>query len=373
MIAPLMSVMIGACYAGEPGVSDKEIVLGQSLGITGPLVQMAPDILNGGKAYFESVNAHGGIFGRKIRTVVLDDGYNVDATLRNTQRFLNEDRVFALYNYTGTTNVAAVLPLLSEQADPVPLVGPITGADSVRQPFRKNVFHVRASYGDELEKLVEHLSTVGITRPSVLWINNGMGKDGMASMEQSLKKYSITRYASSPIQPDGTDAAKAVEALRKNEPEAVIMITTGAATLSFIRAFNSVQKGMKFYTLSVMGTSAAVHALGPDGVGVIVTSVVPFPWSASSRLAREYQDAMKKAGYDNLSFLGFESFINAKVIAEGIRRAGKDLTRSKFITALESIKFNDHGELPIGYESGKHLGSHFVELTMITSGERFTK
>jgi len=359
--------------ASETGVSDQEIVLGQSIGITGPLAQMAPDIVNGGKVYFDAINASGGINGRKIRTVVLDDGYDPAQTLKTVRQLIDGDKVFALFSLTGTANVAGVLPMLASEAQPVPLVGPITGADGVRNPKMGNVFHVRASYENELEKLVQHLSTVGIKRIGVLWINNGMGKDGMTGIEKAMKKRGIQSYTSASIQPDGSDAEKAIATLREKEPEAIIMITTGTATVSFIKGFNKVQKGMRFYALSVMGTSSALHALGPDGVGVVVTSVVPFPWSSSNPLAKEYQAAMRRAGYDNLSFLGFEAYINAKVATEAIRRAGKDLTRAKLISSMESMKGLDLGGFHVNYGKEQHQGSHFVELTIVRSGERFTK
>ncbi len=369
----LLGLLAWPGFAAEPGVSDREILLGQSLGITGPLAQMAPDIMNGGKAYFDSLNAKGGIFGRKVRTLVVDDGYDAATTLKLTRHLVHDEKVFALYNYTGTANVQAVLDLLAAEDSPVPLIGPITGAAGVRQPFHDNVFHVRASYEDELDKLVQHLSTIGVRRIAVLWINNGMGKDGMQGMEKAMKKYALEGYASASIEPDGSDAARAVETLRQQQPAAIVMITTGSATVRFIKAFNSVQQGMKFYTLSVMGTSAALRALGPDGVGVVVTSVVPFPWSASNRLAREYQQAMKQDGFDNLSFLGFEAYINAKVLAEGLRRAGRELTRAKLVAALESAPFHDLGDFSFNYGHDTHLGSKFVELTMIRSGEKFAR
>ncbi|MBK6591247.1 MAG: ABC transporter substrate-binding protein [Burkholderiales bacterium] len=373
LVGLLMCLLAFTAKASEIGVSDQEIVLGQSLGITGPLAQIAPDIVNGGKAYFDAINSTGGIYGRKIRSVVLDDGYDPARTLKTARQLIEDDKAFALYNFTGTANVAAILPMLANEAQPVPLVGPLTGADGIRNPRMDNVFHVRASYEDELEKLVEHLTTVGIKRLGVLWINNGMGKDGMAGIEKAMKKHGVTSYASVSIQPDGSDAEKAIASLRETQPAAIIMITTGTATVSFIKGFNKVQKGMRFYALSVMGTQSALKALGPDGIGVVVTTVVPFPWSNRNALAKEYQSAMRKAGYDNLSFLGFEAYINAKVIAEAIRRAGKDLTRAKFNSSMESMRDLNLGGFHLSFNKNQHQGSRFVELAIIRDGERFTK
>jgi ABC-type branched-subunit amino acid transport system substrate-binding protein len=372
LITVLSAAMPGA-HAAETGVGEQEIVLGQSLGLTGPLAQMAPDIANAAKAYFDAVNAKGGVHGRKIRAVVLDDGYDPATTQKLVRKLIDEEHVFALYSLTGTANVVSVLPMLANETPPVPMVAPFTGADAVRTPAMGNVFHVRASYADELEKLVQHLSTIGVKRIGVLWMNNGMGKDGLVGIEKALQKRALKPHALASVQPDGSDAEKAATTLHEAQPEVIIMITAGTPTVSFIKSYNKIRKGMRFYTLSVMGTQSALRALGPDGVGVVVTSVVPFPWSNSNPLAKEYQTAMRKAGFDNLSFLGFESYINAKVLVEGLRRAGKDLSRPKFIAAMESMKALNLGGFELGFSKESHQGSHFVDLTIISPGERFTK
>lgn len=372
VLASVLAAMACAAQA-DPGVTDKEIVLGQSLGLTGPLADLAPDITNAAQAYFDGVNARGGIHGRRIRSVVLDDGYQPATTAKVVRQLVEEDQVFALYSMTGTANVAGVLPMLAAQQPPVPVFAPFTGADVVRYPTQGNVFHIRASYADELEKIVQHLDTLGTRRIGVLWINNGMGTDGLASVEKAMQKRGMKPYATASIQPDGSDTQAAVAQLQEKSPEVVIMITTGVPTVSFIKAYSKVRKGTRFYTLSVMGTQATLRALGPDGVGVVVTSVVPFPWSLSSPLAREYRAAMQKAGYDNLSFLGFESYINAKVLAEALSRAGRDLTRARLLAALEGMRRLDLGGFDLGFSRESHQGSRFVDLVIIGPGERFTK
>jgi branched-chain amino acid transport system substrate-binding protein len=368
-----LSLARPAAHAAEAGVSDKEIVLGQSLGLTGPLAELAPDITHAAKAYFDMVNARGGVNGRRIRSVILDDGYQPANTLKTVRHLVEDEQVFALYSMTGTANVAGVLPMLAAEKPPVPVFAPFTGADAVRGPNLGHVFNIRASYSDEIEKLVQHLSTIGIQRIGVLWINNGMGQDGMAGIEKAMRKRSMTPYATASIQPDGSDTEKAVAELHDKRPEVIIMLTTGVPTVSFIKSYNKVRRGMRFYTLSVMGTQATLRALGPDGVGVVVTSVVPFPWSQSSALAREYRMAMQKAGYDNLSFLGFESYINARVLVEGLRRAGRDLTRARFISALEGMRQFDLGGFEVSFSKESHQGSRFVELAIIGPGEKFTR
>ncbi|MBK7313280.1 ABC transporter substrate-binding protein [Candidatus Aalborgicola defluviihabitans] len=365
---------LGSAKATEAGVTDTEILIGQPAPLTGPLAELAPDIVNATKALFDGVNEKGGIHGRKLRTLTMDDGYVVENTVKVVNHMIDKEPVFALINMTGTSNVASVLPLLEKTSPPLPLVAPFTGADLIRVPPIHHVFNVRASYGDEAEKIVQHLTTIGTQRIAVLWSNNGFGKDGLAGVQRALEKRGMKVYANAPIEQNASDTNKAVAALYDTRPEVIVMITAGAPTVSFIKAYNKVRKGMQFYTLSVMGNQATLRALGADGVGVVVSTVVPFPWDVTHPLAREYRAAMQKAGFaSNISFLGFESYINGKVLVEGLRLAGKDLNRKKFVDALASMRRLDMGGFAVGFSKDSRQGSRFVGLTIVSPGERFTK
>lgn len=372
-VALALGLALPAAHATEAGVTDTEVLIGQPSPLTGPLADLAPDILNATKAYFDGVNEKGGVHGRKLRMLVIDDGYVVDNTVKVVKHMLDKEPVFALMNMTGTSNVAAVLPLLEKANPPLPLIAPFTGADLMRLPPINHVFNIRASYGDETEKIVQHLTTLGTKRIAVLWSNNGFGKDGLAGVEKALEKRGMKVYANAPIEQNASDTDKAVAALHDSRPEVVVMITAGVPTVSFIKAYNKVRKGMQFYTLSVMGNQATLRALGPDGVGVVVTTVVPFPWDVTHPLAREYRAAMQKSGFTNLSFLGFESYINAKVLVEGLRLAGKDLTRRKFVDAMANLKRLDMGGFSVGFGKELRQGSRYVGLTIVSPGEKFTK
>lgn len=374
----LVGVVLCAClqhaHAGEAGVTDTEILLGQPAGITGPLAEMAPDILNATKVYLDNVNEKGGVHGRKIRTLTMDDGYKVDNTVKVVGHMIDKEPVFALMNMTGTSNVAAILPLLEKATPPLPLIAPFTGADLMRVPAINHVFNIRASYGDEAEKIVQHLTTLGTQRIAVLWSNNGFGKDGLAGVQKALEKRGKKVYADAPIEQNASDTDKAVAALHDTRPEVIIMITAGAPTVTFIKAYNKVRKGMQFYTLSVMGNQATLRALGADGVGVVLTTVVPFPWDMTHPLAREYRAAMLKAGYSsNVSFLGFESYINAKLLVEALRMGGRDITRKKFVDALANTRRLDLGGFTVGFSKDSRQGSRYVGLAIVSTGERFTK
>lgn len=369
-----MALMPWGLLHATSAVSDREIVIGQSLDLSGPLAEMSPDIVNPTKAYFDAVNAQGGIHGRRLRLVTLDDGYKPASTAMNVGRLLAENEVFALCNLTGTANVAAILPLLAKEDPPLPLIAPFTGAALLREPAVDHLFNIRASYGDEVEKLVQHLTTVSVPRISVLWTANAFGKDGLAEARKAMEKRGQKLHSDTSIQPDASDVQQAVARLSATEPDSIIMITAGAPTVSFIKAYRQLSRGALFYTLSVMGTQATLRALGEDGVGVVVTTVVPFPWSQSLPLAREYRALLEKHGLQrHVSFLGLEAYMNAKVITEGLRRAGRDLTRTRFVLALESLRQFDLGGFVVDYGKNVRQGSRFVELTIIGKGERFTR
>ena len=361
----------GAARAAEPGVHANEIVIGQSLGLTGPLGELGQDIASGARAYFEALNERGGIHGRRVRLITLDDGYKAEQTLRNVQQLLEEDQVFALFNIMGTPNSVAVLPLVGKTG--VPFFSPFTGAEPTRNPPLPTVFNIRASYKDEAEKLVQHLDTVGIKRVSVVYQSNSFGKDGLAGVEAAMARRGMKVHSAASIQTDATDAAAAAATLHRSLPESVILITAGKPTFEFIKAYNKLRRGMTFYTLSVMGAQASIRAFGPDGVGVVVASVVPFPWNPAHPLAKEYHAAMNRIGQREYSFVSFESYINAKVLGEAMRRAGKDLTRARLVAAAEGMKTVSFGGFDVGFGPDARQGSKFVELTIIGANGRFTR
>ena len=360
-----------AALAAETGITDREVAIGQSLGLSGPLGELGLDIANGARAYFDSVNEKGGIHGRRLKVITLDDGYQAANTVKNVQQMVDEDQVFALFNIMGTPNSAAVLPL-AEKAG-VPLFSPFTGAELTRTPMLPGVFNIRASYRDETEKIVQHLSTIGIKRVSVVYQANAFGKDGLAGVEGAMAKRGMKAHSLASVQTDASDAGRAVQALHQSRPEAVIMITAGKPTFEFIKEYNKVRRGMQFYTLSVMGANANIKALGSDGVGVVVTSVVPFPWSQAHPLVKEYQAAMQRIGVRDYSFVSFESYINSKVLGEAIRRAGRDLTRAKLVAAAESMKQVSLGGFDVTFGKDNRQGSKFVDLTIIGPNGKFTK
>lgn len=362
--------LTGAARA-EPGVTDTEILIGQSLGLTGPLAELTLDISNGARAYVDAVNSRGGIHGRRLRLITLDDGYQVPNTVRNVEQFIERDKVFALLNVTGTPNCEAILPTVKSRL--VPFFAPFTGAASTRTPRIENVFNIRAGYRDETEKLVQHLHTIGSHKIAVLYQASSFGMDGLAGVEAAMAQRGIKALATASIESNAADVASSVAALVDAKPEAIIMITAGRPTVDFIKAYRKVSRGTQFYTLSVMGTNANIKALGSDGVGVVVASVVPFPWTQSLALVKEYQAAMQKIGLNEYSFVSFEGYINARVLGEAIERAGRGLTRDGLTKAAEGMTQVNLGGFNVRFGKDSRQASRYVELTIIGSNGKFIK
>lgn len=364
---------LGSAHAStsEVGVTETEILRGQSLGLTGPLAELTLDISNGAHAYINEINPRGGIHGRRLKVITMNDGYQAPNTVKNVEQMVKQDKVFAIFNVTGTPNSEAILPLVKQAG--VPFFSPFTGADSLRNPPLPNVFNVRASYRDETEKLVQHLHTVGAQRVGVVYQASSFGKDGLAGVESAMAKRSMKPHGVASIQSNASDTDAAVSAVSESNPGAIILITAGRPTFEFIKSSNKVRRGVQFYTLPVMGASTNIKALGKDGVGVVVASVVPFPWSQAHPLVKDYQRAMQKIGLTDYSFVSFESYINARVLGESIERAGRDLTRSGLITAAENMRQVSIGGFNVNFGKNSRQASRHVELNIIGVNGKFIK
>ena len=350
-------------WAGDQGVTADKIVLGQSTALTGPLGDLGQEVLKGSKAYFAQVNAHGGINGRKIELVTHDDGYEVAKTVANVQAFIAADNVFCLFNVFGTPNNEAIVPL-AEKAG-IPVVASYSGAPSIRGKELKEVVNVRASYADEAERLVEHLTTVGTHNIAIAYQNNSFGKEVLAAAVASLKARGMQPLITVSVESSAADAPAAADKIVAANPEAVLLALAGKPTIEIIRDVKKGRRGQPMYALSVLATPSNLKALGPDGQGVAISQVVPFPTNTTMALIREYQEAMKQSGETEFDHLSLEGYINAKVMAEGLRRAGRNPTRASFMAAIAAMHGLSLGGIDLSFDHGAQSGSHFVELTMV--------
>jgi len=353
----------------ENGVTDQSILIGQSAAMTGPAQGLGIEMSNGARLLFDQVNANGGIHGRKIQLETLDDGYEPEKTAINTRKLIQDSKVFALFGYIGTPTSQAALPLVNDAR--IPFIGAFTGAQLLRDPFNRNVFNVRASYFDETEKIAEHLTTVGVTKIAVLYQNDAYGKAGLAGMEKALEKRKLKPVATATVERNSTDVEAAAKAINAAKPDAILVVSAYKSVAAFVLAMKKQGSAAAIHNLSFVGSVPLAKELGVNGVGVHIAQVVPFPWSGTLAVTRDYQELVRKAGRSDYSFTELEGYIAARVLAEGLRRAGKELTRDKLVAGLESMGKVDIGGYAISFSPSSHNGSSYVDLSIIGSGGKF--
>jgi branched-chain amino acid transport system substrate-binding protein len=372
LIASLMvcAVPLGA-LAQTPGITAKSIVLGQSAAFSGPAAQLGIQMSLGTKAYFDHVNAQGGVYGRKIELKTRDDKYEANLCVENTKKFIEEDKVFALVSYVGTPTTVAAMPIFTQAK--VPLVGPFTGAEVLRDPVNRYIFNVRASYYNETEKIVEQLVSTGSNNIAVFYQDDAYGQAGLKGVEIAMTKRNMKISALGKVERNTIKVEDAVKAINAARPDGVVMISAYTSITQFVRLMKIAGSATQFHNVSFVGSKALADTLKDEGYGVAISQVVPFPWSPSVQVVKEYGEVLTKAGIADFNFSSLEGYIVGKVMVEGLKRAGKDLTREKLVAALEGMNNVDLGDFVVGFSPTNHSGSKFVDLTMIGHAGKFIK
>jgi branched-chain amino acid transport system substrate-binding protein len=360
---------IAALAASAQGVTSDTILIGQSAALSGPAEELGKEMKAGAEAYFDVINKSGGINGRKIKLISVDDGYEPEKAAANTKKLIGEDKVLALFGFVGTPTSNAALPIFTEAK--VPFIGAFTGAQSLRDPYNRYIFNVRASYFDETEEIVGHLVQQGIKDIAVFYQNDAYGKAGLAGVEKAMAKRNLKIAATGTVERNTVDVSKAVQALAKSKTGAVIMISAYKSCAAFIKAMKFAGGLQQFWNVSFVGSKALANELGDEGRGVQISQVVPFPWSDVNPIVRDYQKRI--GGPEKYSFTSLEGFIAAKVLVEGLKRAGKNPTRESLVDGLSSMGKTDLGGFTVNYTSNNHNGSSFVDLTIISKGGTFKR
>ncbi|WP_287066500.1 MULTISPECIES: ABC transporter substrate-binding protein [Ramlibacter] len=350
-------------------MGDRQVLVGQFAAFSGPAAQLGERLKVGIEAFFRQVNAQGGVNGRSLKLVARDDGYEPEKAKAAARALIEEDNVFSLIGSVGTPTGIAALPVLTEAR--VPLVGMFTGAEALRDPFNRYVFHVRGSYFDETERIVQHLTGLGLTKIAVFYQNDAYGQTGLDGMQRALARRQLKPVAVGTVERNAVDVSKALAALLPAQPEAIVQISAYKSCAAFIKQARGKGYGGQFFNVSFVGAKALADELGDTGAGVVISQVVPFPFATSIPVVREYQQVMAEAGQKEYDFSSMEGFLTAKVFAEGLRRAGKSPTRDGLIAGLESIHDWDMGGFSIRYGAHNHVGSKFIDITTILKGGRF--
>lgn len=343
---------------------NNRIVLGQSAAFSGPAAQLGIQMNMGARIYFNALNAQGGVNGSSVELRTLDDGYEPDRCKANTEKFLKDD-VFGLFGYVGTPTSLAALPLVVDSK--IPFFGPFTGAEALREPLHRSVFHLRASYYDETALIVRQLTLLGLKKIAVFYQNDAYGKAGLEGVTRALKSQDLAPVALGTVERNTVNVAQAVKDIVPKLPDAVVQISAYKSCAAFIREARKAGFGGQFFNVSFVGTQALADELGKEGRGIMVSQVMPFPFSTTTAISREYRDAVRKAGGDaQPNYSSIEGYLAAKVLTEGLRRAGKNPSRESLIAGLESIQGASFGGFNVDFGPRSHVASHFVELSMLT-------
>ena len=340
------------------------IVLGQSAAFGGPAAQLGAQMNAGARICFDALNAAGGINGSQIELRTLDDGYEPDRCKANTEKFIKDD-AFALFGYVDTPTTLAALPLIVGAK--VPLFGPFTGAEALREPANKSVFHLRASYCDETALIVKQLTALGLKKIAVFYQDDACGKAGLEGVTRALKAQDLAPVALGTVERNTVDVARAVKDIATKAPDAVVQISAYKSCTTFIREARKAGYGGTFFNVSFVGTQALADELGREARGIVISQVMPFPFSTTTAISREYLEAVGKAGGDaRPNYSSMEGYLAAKVLAEGLKRAGRNPSRNALVSGLESIRNASFGGLNVSFGPQSRVASRFVDLSMLT-------
>lgn len=354
----------------QDGVTENRVLIGQTVGLTGTVAGPVREANEGALAYLKEVNERGGVHGRKIEMVMLDDKFDPALTLKNAEQLIKQERVFMLFGGRGTPHTQGIIPLL--MANKVPLLAPNTGAAVFHEPVVPMLFNVRAPYHDEIAKAVEHFTTIGVKSISLLHVDDAFGRDGLEGFNRAMAKHNLKPTAIATFARVNPDFDAAADEVIKPDPRALIIVSSAKNTAGVIKAIRAKGGKMQIMTMSNNSSAAFFEDLGEAGIGVIVSQITPAPHLVSTPLGQEFLDLVKKHKV-TVSYAAMEGFVNAKVMVEALRRAGRDLTRERMVRALESMQRVDFGGIMVTYGPNDHSGSEFVELTMVGKGGRIVR
>ncbi len=353
------------------GVTDTEILIGMSTVLSGPSDYLGMSFKNGAMAYFNRINKLGGVNGRNITLIAYDDGYEPSRCIENTYKLIDEDKVFCLFGNVGTPTTMAIKPIIIEKH--IPLVAPFTGAEPLRHPLVKEIFHYRASYYDEVEKFIKGVvDELGMTKISCFYQDDPFGYTVLEGLNNSLTKRGLKIHSRGTYQRNTSDIQTGLDNILPSYPDAIVMVGTYGSCAKFIIEGKNQHFNPIYMNVSFVGAHKLLDILNDagQGDGEIITQVVPPEFSMLPGVEDARNDLEEYVPNVELNHVSLEGYLAAKVLVEGLARSANDLTRSNFITQMESIKNLDIGiDHQISFSNTDHQGSHKVYPAIINNKE----
>ena len=353
------------------GIADAQIVVGQTAGFTGPVGATVQEASMGAALYIDSVNARGGVNGQRIDYVKLDDKFETKLAAANARTLIVERGAVALFLTRGTPHNELIIPILDEFK--VPLVGPSIGAMLLHEPPRRHVFNVRSAYQRETEKAVALLQSIGITSIGVLHVDDSFGADAVIGAQTGFEKAQLKPVFLGKYDRTKPDYSQLIRDVKRTSPQAVMVIGSGTHVVDALKAIRSTGSRAQLVTLSNNASGGFIKALGEHARGTIVTQVYPNERSIAFPIIKELRALAAAQNLNEISPAMVEGFAAAKVLVEGLRRAGKNPDGDKVRAAIESIRGYDLGGMVLSYSPTDHTGLDFVDLSIISRDGKFTR
>ena len=363
-------IAVSSAPAQTSGVTDNSILIGSCSALDGPARFLGNQTVLGATAYLHSINDEGGVHGRKVQLLAFDDGYDPDKAPACFKRMTKEG-VFALGFFVGTPTAKVYVPLAQEEK--IPVVGLFTGAQMLYEPLKHYVINVRASYFDETREQVDKLWSVHIHKIGVVYQDDAFGKTVLDGVKLALQKHNAAPVGLGAFARNTLDVDNGLKSVMAARPQAVVVVGPYAPVAAIVKKAHAEGWRPQFLTVSFVGTEEFIKEAGPDAEGTIITQVIPpydrtdYPTVALYRRSLEKYYPTTPA-----TFVSFEGFVDAMVVVEGLKRAGKDVTREKFIAAIESIHNKDVGlgpSLVLNYGANDHKGFDGVYPTVVRNGQ----
>jgi len=349
----------------EDGVSADKIVFGQAAALDGAASALGLGMKMGLEAAFAEINKAGGVKGRKLELKSVDDGYEPTKSIEAVKKLLEEDKVFAIAGAVGTPTAAATQPIAT--AAGAPFIGAFTGAEFLREPYKPLVLNIRASYFQETEAMVEHLTKdLGASKIAIMYQDDAFGQAGLAGVKRALDKRQMQLAGEGTFERNTVAVKTALLAIKKAEPHAVIMISPYKPAAEFIKLAKQIKLDVTFVNISFVGSDALAKELGPVGAGVVITQVVPFPKDAAIPVVGRYQASLKASAPDaQPGFVSLEGYLVGRAIIAALEKVNGDPTRQALIEAVQKIGTFDLGGFKLTYGPSNNRGSDQVFLTVI--------
>ena len=366
LLASSSLVLTSLSPAGaEDGVTSESIVFGQATVLEGPASALGQGMRAGIRAAFEEANKKGGVHGRKLDLVSVDDGYEPDKSIAATKKLIEQDKVFALIGAVGTPTAAAAQPLAT--AAKVPFIGAFTGAMFLRNTKLENVINIRASYDAETEAWVKHLTEdLKIKKIAIFYQDDAFGRAGLSGFKKAMDKRGMEIAAEGTFERNTVAVKSALLTLKRAEPEAVVMVGPYKPCAEFIKLARKIEFNPVFVNISFVGAGSLAKELGPDGNGVVVSQVVPFPWDVSIKAVADYHAAMKAVDPQaEPGFVSLEGYLVGRLAIAALDKAGKDVTRESLLRTIKDTGRFDIGGVEMTYGPNDNEGLDKVFMTVI--------